>query len=185
MSYEIIRLVTRDWPATVEALRARGVDFYWREREADEAESREDGPKPVLCSEGPIASCPGWRDPEADWIYDMLRKGLDAESRAACDACFSRLFWDNGSGDRSSDLRGTGCSLDGIWYALAPASVALVLAQLRRLPLEALEAAASAVQWESKYLPTFADFEHHLNNHKDLLEHAAKRRAGLLGLISA
>ncbi len=185
MSYEIIRLVALDWSAAVDALRAKGVDFYWGEGDGEEAEVQEEGAPLVRRYEGPIANCPGWRDPEADWIYDVIRKRLDAESCAACDECFSKLFWDKGEGGRFHDLRGTGCSHEGVWYALAPASVVRVLAQVRGLPFQALETAASTVRWESKYLPNFADFEHHLNNHKDLLRHAAKRQAGLLGLISA
>jgi hypothetical protein len=185
MSYEIIRLVALDWSETVDALRAKGVDFYWAERDGEEALVHE-GRAPFVCRyKGPIANCPGWRDPEARWIYDVIRERLDVESRAACDECFSRLFWDSGESDRCHDLRGVGCSLEDVWYALAPAAVTLVLAQVQRLPFQALETAASAVHWESEYLPTFADFEHHVSNHEVLLEHAAKRRAGLLGLVSA
>lgn len=185
MSYEIIRLVALNWSATVDALRAKGADFYWDECGEGEAEVQGEGAPLVRCYEGPIANCPGWRDPEADSIYDVIRMRLDTRSCAACDECFSKLFWDNGEGGRFHDLRGTGCSLEDVWYALAPASVVRVLAQLRGLPFQALEMAASTVRWESKYLPTFADFEHHLNNHQDLLRHAAKRQAGLLGIISA
>jgi hypothetical protein len=130
MSYEIIRLVALDWSAAVDALRAKGVDFYWGESDGEEAEVQEEEAPMVRRYEGPIANCPGWRDPEADWIYDVLRKRLDAESCAACDECFSKLFWDNGEGGRFHDLRGTGCSLEDVWYALAPASVVRVLAQV-------------------------------------------------------
>ncbi len=153
MNYEIIRLVALDWSATVDALRTRGVDFNWGECDGGEAEVQEEGAPLVHRYDGPIASCPGWRDPEANWIYEVIRKRLDAESCAACDECFSKLFWDNGEGGRLYDLRDTGCSLEGVWCALEPASVVGVLAQVRGTPFHALETAASAVRWESRIGP--------------------------------
>ncbi|MFT3771423.1 MAG: hypothetical protein QM820_38910 [Minicystis sp.] len=44
---------------------------------------------------------------------------------------------------------------------------------------------AAYLRGAPRYLPTYEDFEHHLSNHRDLLRAAAKRGAGVLGIVSA
>src|SRR4051794_7436095 len=122
MSYHIVRFLALDWPATVAALRTQGADFYWHARDEEGSDPREERIPFVRSYEGPLTALPGWRDPEADWIYDILRKHLDGESRLRCDSCFAHLFWEGDEDRRCRDVLGEGCPLEGIWYALAPAT---------------------------------------------------------------
>jgi hypothetical protein len=186
MSYQIVRLVALDWSRACEALRTQGVDFYWLAR--DDLSSDIDMERVPYVAEynGPLANCPGRRDPEAHWIYQHLRPHLLESARAEFDACFLPLFWDDGGNLTQRDVVADGTPIIDLWNALAPETVRALAAKIRLLPWPLLEHAAElAGPWESRYLPTFDDFEHHLDNHRVFLTYAARRGAGVVGLVSA
>lgn len=186
MGYDIVRLVAPDWPRAVAALRERGPDFYWHARDsfADDIDVTR---IPFVAEyEGPLANCAGRRDPEASDLYDRLRPALRDDARAPCDAVFERLFW-RGRGDEAlqRDVGAAGPIAD-LWNALAPPTVVALVDAIDALPWLALdEAVAPGGRWESRYLPTFGDFEQHVHNHRMFLAYARKRDAGVLALVSA
>jgi hypothetical protein len=130
--------------------------------------------------------------------YDYLRDHLEEPLRSAFDAFFSLLFW-HGEWDEN----GGGC--DGPWaedlgaeygYPEGPLLIALSPASVRRLltcwrdelagQYESLRAAWEAVDQDrrpiSALLPTFEAFADYLGRWLTLLETAAARQAGILGI---
>ncbi len=188
MGYSIVRLIALDWDATVAALRSAGDSFYWHARDSVLVDIDLTRIPFVAEFDGSLDRGPGWRDHDAGEIYDGLRAHLDDETRTICDACFSRLFWNDDVRSATIDLEPW--PDDGpeaaVQNALRPSTVCEVLALLRRVSWPALHAAAEhAEPWQSKYLPQIEDFKGHVEDHSAFLGEAMRRNAGVLALISA
>jgi hypothetical protein len=195
VSYDVVRLLVLDWEAMVSALGASGDDFYWLAR--DSTEDDIDFARIPFVAEPvkALAHLRGWRDPEANQIYDRLREHLPEDERKTCDACFCRLFWEDDDWFARPNAPAQSMIADlvlpkdappaEIWMALAPSTVRDVLGVLQRLPWHALEHAAGNIgDFGTKYLPTFSEFEGHVADLETLLVEATERSAGVLSLVS-
>jgi hypothetical protein len=188
MGFDIVRLVVSSWPQAIEALRTEGADFYWGHRGADGAPAL---PAFATRFSGALTLSPASRDLDASSWYQALQPRLPPEARRTCDEHFGALFWNGEEDARLAVLGAAGLPTDQsdwkwlLWNALDPAGVEAQLALAKKLPVAALAAAAEeGGPVALTTLPTFEDFEAHLGHHRDLLEHAQKRKAGLLALAS-
>jgi hypothetical protein len=188
MGFDIVRLVVSSWPQAMEALRAKGVDFY-----RGHHRTNGDPALPAFATKfsGALTLGPASRDLDASSWYQALQPRLPPDARRTCDEHFGALFWNGEEDARLAVLGAAGLPTDQsdwkwlLWNALDPPGVEAQLALARKLPLAALAAAAAeGGPVALTYLPTFEDFAAHLGHHRDLLEHAQARKAGLLSLAS-
>jgi len=183
VAYAIERLLALDWDQTVAALQKHGSGFYWSARNQDSQDIDLTLIPFVTEYDGPLTNLPGRRDVDASNIYDALRRSLPEVQRMQCDACFKYLFWCEG--DALQSAVGAGETIQGLWSALSPESIAPLVDLIDALPWAALDEVALASPWQSRYLPKLEDFEHQVNNHRAFLEFALKRQAGVVSLVSA